>query len=250
MNDTSRKTTKSKGIGLIEILVSIFLLSIIVGPFIGLHIQSSNINKKIREDYEIIYIAKNEMEILMSKNLNEALDMVGISERENYYIKISLIPYKVNNIYEIKIFLEPYNANHNANQEILKIITHDKIYFIEIYDDPIFIDYNDYSLKIATGLEEIIIPFTEKTIDKLVVDLNKRTKETNIDFIVNNIKEIVVLDYYNNHLTINGDSNYKNSKFSIKDYVLLQAKIEVFDNEELIDPIYFLENIIKFEVNK
>ncbi len=61
----------NKGISLIEIIVSILILALIVGPFTGIFIQSRMVRKTMSRQLKAIYAVRNEMEMLMSMNSGE-----------------------------------------------------------------------------------------------------------------------------------------------------------------------------------
>lgn len=83
----------NKGISLIEILVSILILALIVGPFTGLFIQSNLVRKTMSKQLRVIYAVRNEMEILMSLNSGEVYDSEGVKRVDDLLIRTEIYTY-------------------------------------------------------------------------------------------------------------------------------------------------------------
>lgn len=83
----------NKGISLIEIIVSILILALIVGPFTGIFIQSRMVRKTMSRQLKAIYAVRNEMEMLMSMNSGEVYGSKGEKSVDDIFIRTQVHPY-------------------------------------------------------------------------------------------------------------------------------------------------------------
>lgn len=123
------------GVTLVELLVSIVILSILMSIFLGMFIQSSKVNVKSEEVIDATYVAQTEMENLYALSKETELngreiaiiDVLGFPDVSNSEPDFQIFK-KETDAYEIKLkveknpFTDPTEADyHTMTRAVLKV---------------------------------------------------------------------------------------------------------------------------------
>ncbi|NLI60866.1 MAG: hypothetical protein GX375_05490 [Clostridiales bacterium] len=240
---------KNKGISLIEILVAIFLVALIVGPFTGMFLQSTRARKSMSRQFQAIYLSRNELEILMSKNCLEAYRSRGVKEVDDFFIRTSIAPYSVKS--DMQCFYIISN-NINDSQDELRVFSPDgfRNFLLEanMDDYTMYIDIQQTSFNISLGeqtMSGLLMP-SEKC--DVYINLIHGQLDNNITFNITGDINITIYPGANNNWDIISDKECTvTDKCFYRDYIISKVRIEAFDNTSLGQPIFQIENIIRLK---
>ncbi len=123
-NQVNKLLGNQQGISLIEVLVSIVIITIILLSFFGLYVQSNKTDHTSEQIVDATYTAQLEMEKIyeLSKiytldNLTNGLSTIGYAisqEQNNTYTKVQ------GNIY-IKLRIRDYNSSNTLKNTIVEV---------------------------------------------------------------------------------------------------------------------------------
>ena len=114
--------TENKGFILLELALSIFLLSIIIFPLTSLLINSVKIYSLVKEETEAIFLSQSILESLWGKDY----PLTSLTSKNEEFIEHPDLP-----DYEYQLFITPYSGNTLYEITIIlrsKIKPHKKIF--------------------------------------------------------------------------------------------------------------------------
>lgn len=236
-----------KGVSLIEVLVSMFLLALIVGPFVGMFIQSSKVNKVTDRQLKAIFAVRNEMEILMSLGAQEVYSSAGVKNKDDLFIRTTVKPYspEIGNHY----FCIIVKSLDRIRDEI-RVYTPDgsQVFLLEGHGSPytIDVDIDTTSFNMEVDGQSMSGSYCPSSKTGLEINLLSKESPNYLDFIIKGDAEIRVYSGHDDawNLTYNGPYTLIDRCF-YRDYSLLAVKIEAFDDSALHRTIFKIENIIK-----
>jgi len=240
---------ENKGVSLVEILVSIFILAIIIGPFAGIFVQSTSVRDSTSFQLKAIYTVRNEMEVLMSKEVTEAYASKGIRKVNDYYIRTSIEPYSVG--YGSNCFYFVIRKTDNLNEEIL-IFTPDEHRSFLLENDGGIIN-----LEVDTIYNSYYLSFGDQTISgnlfssgKSIIYINLIEKQSShkINFHITGDAHTTVYPGDDSNWALSTANSFTVvDKCYYRDYSIFTARIEAFEDEDLKCPIFEIQNIIKLK---
>ncbi|HZJ57327.1 MAG TPA: prepilin-type N-terminal cleavage/methylation domain-containing protein [Clostridia bacterium] len=236
----------NRGISLIEILVSILILALIVGPFTGIFIQSRMVRRTMSKHLNAMYAVRNEMEILMSMNSGEVYSSNGDKTVGDLLIRISAYPYSaVENSDCIYITSKEIGG---LGDEILVLAPGGCKTFIvdageDLYKMQIAIDGSSYQINSGKDLISGCLSFVNRP--SIQINLTDKSPDILYDFNVYGDADIAV--YPGNHdswcLASNGAYRVVDRCF-YRDYCVYRVKVGAFVDPGSNNPIFEIEGII------
>lgn len=238
---------KNNGITLIEILVSLLVLAIIIGPFTGMFVQSSRINNTVKEQLNITYIVRNEMEILMSKDAPQIYMSNGIKNEDDIFIRTTVKPYTPNT--GTRSFNIIVKSLAGIGDEIMIYTPSEyRPFLLDGDNESCFIDINidAWSFNIAVDNLSISEEFSSPGRTSLEINLIAKESLNHLNFNVDGDIEIKVYPGNDDNWNLTFDKAYTiMDKCFYKDYLIFWVKIEAFKDQDLYKPIFEIENIIR-----
>lgn len=237
----------NKGISLVEVLVSLFIIAIIVGPFTGMFVQSTRVRQTTQKQIKGIYAVRNEMEELMAKNLAEAYASNGESMVDGFYLTTSVTSYSTNgNASRFDIII---GTNHELDDEF-SILTPEGISSIKIKDTgrpvPIIIELEESLFYINIDGQVIEGVIEDQSIADLYINLTGKSSNNLLQFTVKGDTNIRVYPGDDEDWWISHSEDYLAiDKCTYRDYSLLKARIEAFDDADTDRSLFKIENIIR-----
>lgn len=240
---------QNKGVSLVEVLVSIFIIAIIIGPFTGMFVQSSRVRDSISKQFKEIYSVRNEMEMLMSKDCVEAYGYNGVRKIDDFYIRTSIEPYSVktgsNCFYIIVKNIE------GARDEILVFTPNEHISFLLDQNGSVFnieIDITSTHYNITLGHQTISgsLRITDK--NDICINLVEKQSNNKIIFHITGDTYITIYPGNDKHWTLVSDNEYTVvDKCFYRNYSIFKAKVEAFKDANLEHPIFEIQNIVRLK---
>ena len=239
--------TKNKGVSLIEILVALFILALIVGPFTGMFLQSTRIRNIASNQLKTIYTVRNEMEILMSKDAEGAYNSAGVKNVDDLYIRTSVVPYSAKTGTQC-FYLTAKSLGKQG--DAITVLAPDgyRSFLLEGDDGSYTVDINidGWSYTIKVGSRSISGQFRASDKSHIQINLIDKQSSNHLDFNVVGNADVVVYPGSCTCWNLICDSEYTviNQCF-YRDYSILKVKIEAFEDASLYPLIYEIENIIR-----
>jgi len=96
MKKDSIQLSNKDAFTLIEVIISIAILALLVGPFLGMFVQITRINKASQKTLESTFIAQRNMESLYDLRYDQILEKrVRKEPQDGYYVDIDILPHGV-----------------------------------------------------------------------------------------------------------------------------------------------------------
>lgn len=240
---------QNKGVSLVEVLVSILILAIIIGPFTRMFVQSTKVRDFTSKQLKVIYTVRNEMETLMSKNSVEAYDHNGMKKVDDFYIQTSIKPYSVktgSNCFYIIV-----KDIGNARDEILIFTPNEYKSFVLNNDSKTFnikIDIKDTYYILTLGHQTLVGNLDLPSKSDIYINLIEKQSNSNIIFYITGNTYITIYPGNDKNWTLYSDNGHTIiEKCFYRDYSIFSAKIEAFEDENLEHPIFKIQNIIRLK---
>ncbi len=241
--------SKNKGVSLVEVLVSIFILAIIIGPFTGMFLQSTKVREFTSKQLKVIYSVRNEMETLMSKNSLAAYDHCGIKKINDFFIRTSIKPYSVktgSNCFYIIV-----KNIGNLRDEILIFTPNEYQSVLLAHDSNTFkieIDIKNTYYNLNFGNRIITGSLDSSHKSDIYINLIEKQSSNNIIFHITGNAYITIYPGNNKNWTLFSDNEYTIfDKCFYRDYSIFSAKIEAFEDINLEHSIFEIQNIIRLK---
>ncbi|HHZ12347.1 MAG: type IV pilus modification PilV family protein [Caldicoprobacterales bacterium] len=235
----------NKGISLIEIIVSILILALIVGPFTGIFIQSRMVRKTMSRQLKAIYAVRNEMEMLMSMNSGEVYGSKGEKSVDDIFIRTQVHPYDAEIGYAC--FYIILKSKPDEGDEIM-VLTPDgcKTFLPDVSSDPcevhIVINKESYQIRVGSGSVSGTCQFTGNP--TIQINLTDKMPDVPYEFKVDGNVDITVYPGNHNNWNLNYGGEYRVvDRCFYRDYSVFRAKIEAFDDPGYSKRIFGIENI-------
>jgi len=235
----------NKGISLIEILVSILILALIVGPFTGLFIQSNLVRKTMSKQIRVIYAVRNEMEILMSLNSGEVYDSEGVKRVDDLLIRTEIYTYDPETGSDC-FYIMP-KGNLGSGDEIM-VLTPDgyRKILADLSEDPCVVDItiSEGSYQIRIGADSISGHCRLAEKPAIQINLADKMSDISYDFNIDGDADITVYPGNHDNWNLLYDEEYRVvDRCFYRDYCIFRARIEAFDDPSLSKSIFGIENI-------
>lgn len=238
---------RNSGVSLIEILVSLLIIALIVGPFTGMFIQSTRVRSVVSKQLRAIYLVRNEMEKLMAKNAIEAYNSNGDSHIDGFYVRTSVVPYSIENDTQcFNIIVKTLDGSEN---EVI-VFTPNGYRALKLHDDgqahsiEMYIDGSFYEINIAN--QRISGNFKSSSKPSILINLIDKNLENSLDFSITGDAEIKVYPGSDETWSIANNGGYSVvDRCYYRDYSIFRVEIEAFDDISLNKSFFKIINIIR-----
>ena len=236
-----------RGVSLIEILVSIFIIALIVAPFTVIFIQSTAVRGSTSTELKAIYTARNEMEILMSLSSQDVYEFQGVREVNDFFVQTLVTPYSVESSAESIYIIA--KSSSDAGDEI-RVFTPDGYIAFPTEDNletyAVEIDLGESFFNINCADQSMSGKLSSSGQCHIEINLIDKKACNNIAFYVNGNADIVIYPGGNESWELNYDGEYTVvDKCFYRNYSLHKIQVKVFDNASLRWPTFRLENIVR-----
>ncbi len=264
MRKGSIQLSSKDALTLIEVIISIAILALVVGPFLGMFVQITRTNKVSQKTLESTFIAQRNMESLYDLCYDQILEKRVMKEpQDGYYVDIDILPYGVLPIedgippiygqyegcYFHLLFQQGEGSGINAilvSPDMASVRTYttlsEKINVVIAVDA----DSREYSWS-AAGLfsESGILPEGEYPV--ILVNMVQFTHEIPIvldvtgdvyGIIYANEDNVDLISYNGNYYKIYTGANYR-------DYSLVKAFVHVYESIDDTNPVTTMEGLIQ-----
>lgn len=238
---------RNKGLTLIEILVAIFIIALIVGPFTGMFLHSTRVRSILSNQLKTIYAVRNEMEKLMVQDSIEIFNSIGIKEIEGIYLRTSVSPYYPD--FGTRCFYI-MAKNIEPSRDQLIIFTPDgyKTFLfsgdMESYNIELNIEDELYQLNVADHLIAGSIGSTGKAC--VQINLIDKESSNHMRFFMTGDVETTIYPGNSVNWDIISNNGYNVvDKCFYRDYSMFKVKIEAFKDASLSHSVFKIENIIR-----
>lgn len=240
---------QNKGVSLVEVLVSIFIIAIIIGPFTGMFIQSTKVRDSTSKQFKAIYIVRNEMEMLMSKNSKEAYEYNGIKKIDDIYVRTSIEPYSVKS--GSNCFYIIVKDIGDLKDEILVFTPNEHKSFLLDHDANTFnieVDITNSYYYLTLGHQTISGSLQSSNKNDICINLIEKKSSNKIIFHITGDAYITIYPGNDKNWVLSSDNEYTVvDKCFYRDYSIFKANVEAFEDANLKHSIFEIQNIVRLK---
>lgn len=237
------------GLSLVETLVSLLIITLIIGPFASMFIQSSRNQQNADRQLQAIYAARNKMEQLMAMSSKEFHAENGNTYIDRFYFRTSIVPYGINTDSSYFYFLFQKGEDLGGEFSIFSPDGKSQL-FVNHPLEPITIEMNIensyYHIQFKEHSLSGNIPLHVPPI--ILINMMDKAPDCYVGLEIMGESEVIIYsgDEKDWNISSNGVPNLFEG-FYYRDYSLFKVKIEVYDSIKYEKPLVTMENIVRIK---